>query len=152
MNQPTASGGPAPIPSEVFAEILTQLSQNSRLLSMIQSMPPPAMPTSMPTLAPTLAPTLQSIPPPPPPTQGCSFSRTNRGMGGVLTEKERVSKEITAPATKCKSLVDPHTEVQVTPTSEVAEGSKTRQTKHQKLGKVWRPFRYLLINTNNAGT
>ena len=31
----------------------------------------------------------------------------------MLAEKEKISKEITAPATKCKSLVDPHAKVQV---------------------------------------
>jgi hypothetical protein len=54
----------------------------------------------------------------------------------VLVEKEKVSKEIKASATKRKSLVDPQIELQVLPTPEVTEGSNTRQTKRAKVTKV----------------
>ena len=105
-------------------ELFTLLSQNSSLLSALQ---PPSLPT-------TPAPALQSTPPPP--TQGRDFSRTGRGTGGVLVEKQKVSKDITAPAIKRKSLVDPAIEGQGSSISEVTGGTDARPAKCTKATKV----------------
>lgn len=104
-------------------EYLALLAQNG-------SLPPiPAPPTSTPA---TSTSTPQSVPPP---TQGRSFSRPNRGTGGVLSEKQKVSKDITASATKRKSFVDPDAEVQAPSSSEVV-ATTSRQTKRPKVVKV----------------
>lgn len=100
-------------------EYLKILSQNGAIL--------PALQSSSSSTTPALAP--QSVPPPP--TQGRSFSRPNRGKGGVLAEKERVSKEITASATKRKSLVDP--DAQTLATLAAAEPTSARQVKRLKV-------------------
>lgn len=91
-----------------------------------------------PSLSPPAAsvPTPPSIPAPSPPPQVRNLSRANRGTGGVLAEKMRVSKEITASATKRKSLVEPDAEVQDSSTSEVVEGTSGRPTKRAKGTKV----------------
>ena len=103
-------------------EYLTLLSQNSTFLLSLQ-------PVSLSTLQPPPLPTPSIVPPPP--SQGCSFSCPNRGMGGALVEKQKISKEITASATKHKSPLDP--EVELIP--ELTE-SHTRQMKHPRPTKV----------------
>ena len=103
-------------------EYLTLLSQNSTFLSSLQ-------PASLSTLQPPPLPTPSIVPPPP--SQGRSFSRPNRGTGGALVEKQKISKEITASATKRKSPLDP--EVELIP--ELTE-SHTRQTKRPRPTKV----------------
>ena len=117
----------APPPPEGFLEYLALLSQNGSLISTFQPLlistpQPPLVPTTQPPLLPAI----------PAPIQGCSFSRANRGVGGVLAEKERVSKQIMAPATKRKPLVDPQVEV----VSGVPETSNARQPKRPKVVKV----------------
>lgn len=116
------SGSPLPTMPEGFMEYFALLSQNSTLLSTLQT-PPPST-TSPPTVPLTHA-----------PAQGHLFSRPNRGTGGVLIEKQKVSKEITAPATKHKSLVNPQ-EIQVSPVSEVTEDLNPRQAKRPKVTKA----------------
>ena len=117
-------------------EYLQVLSQNGLLPPMLQ--PPPS---STPDTS-----TTQIAPLPPTPTQSRSFSRPNRGTGGVLVEKQKVSKEITAPATKRKSLVDPHIEVEGSSTSAVPGTNNPRQAKRQKVTKV---LVFLLIPSND---
>ena len=116
------SGSAAPAPPEGFMEYLTLLSQNPTLFSSLQ-------PPSLSALQPPSLPTPSIVPPPPP--QGRSFSRPNRGTGGALVEKQKISKEITASATKRKSPLDPDIEL----ISEVTESS-TRQAKRPRPTKV----------------
>ena len=123
MDQPAAPLAPPP---EGFLEYLAFLSQNGSLVLPFQ--PPPL------SVAPT--PTVESVALPPTPTQGRSFSRANRGTGGVLAEKEKVSKQITASATKRKSLVDPHVEVEVSSVSRVAKTLNPKQAKRPRVSKV----------------
>ena len=115
MIRPTSGN---PTPPEGFAEYLALLSQNSSLLSTLQSS------------------STVSTPLPPTPTQGRSFSRPGRGTGGALVEKQKALKDVKSPATKRKSLVDPHAEVQVLPAPEVTEDLNTRQPKRPKFNKV----------------
>ena len=122
MVRPNPSGSATPAPPEGFMEYLTLLSQNSTLLSSLQ-------PPSLPALQPSPLPTPSSVPPPP--SQARSFSRPNRGTGGALVEKQRISKEITASATKRKSLLDPDIE----PISDIVDNN-TRQTKRPRATKV----------------
>lgn len=94
QNDPT---NPAPPPG--FMEYFALLVQNG-------TFPPPMAQT------PALS-AIPSTPIPdasPLPTEGRLFTRSGRGQGGALTEKRRVSKQITASATKRKSLVDPDVE------------------------------------------
>ena len=122
MVQPNPSSSAAPALPEGFMEYLTLLSQNSTLLSSLQ-------PASLPVLQSPPLPTPPIIPPPP--SQGRSFSRPNCGTGGALVEKQKISKEITASATKRKSPLDPDIEL----TAEVTD-SNTRQTKRPRPTKV----------------
>ena len=126
MVQPNPSGNVVLTQPEVFMEMVALLAQNPALLSALQpslsALQPPSLPIES-TLIPSSTPPL--------PSQGCSFSHPNCGMGGVLMEKQKVSKEITASATKCKSPLDPDVETM----SEIAE-SNSRQTKRSKAIKV----------------
>ena len=123
-------------------EMVMLLTQNPALLSALQlslSVLQPLLSAHQPLPFPIESmPTLSSVPPPA--SQGRSFSHPNCGMGGVLTKKQKISKEITASATKRKSLLDP--DVEATP--EIAEGNP-RQTKRSKATKVCRFF-----NQNNT--
>ena len=130
-------------------EMVMLLAQNPALLSALQpllsahqlllSAHQPSLSAHQPLPFPIEStPTLSSVPPPA--SQGRSFSRPNRGTGGVLTEKQKISKEITASATKRKSLLDPDVEA----TLEIAEGNP-RQTKRSKATKVCHFF-----NQNNT--
>lgn len=101
-------------------EYLAFISQNNPLFSSFQL---PSTPT-------TSTPTL------PTPSQGRSFSRPNRGTGGALAEKQKVSKEITASATKRKSLIEVPADGQALPVSEITEALPTRQAKRPKVTKV----------------
>ena len=136
MVRPNPSGSATPAPPEGFMEYLTLLSQNSTLLSSLQ-------PPSLPVLQPSPLPTPSSVPPPP--SQARSFSRPNRGTGGALVEKQKISKEITASATKHKSLLDPDIE----PISDIVDNN-TRQTKHPRATKVRQnlPPNSLLMSMN----
>ena len=120
---------PAPPLPEGLLEYLALLSQNGSLVPTFQ---PPLILTPQPPLVSTPQPPLS--PAIPAPTQGRLFSRANRGIGGVLADKEKVSKQITAPATKRKSLVDP----QVEAVSEVSETPNPRQKKRQRVTKVFK--------------
>lgn len=73
-------------------------------------------------------PALAPVQPDAPPVAAREFTRLGRGTGGALTQKEKVSKEITAPAKKRKALVDP--EVEVSP--EEPEPAKTLPVKRLK--------------------
>ena len=127
MIRPSTSGNPPPTPPEGLVEYLTLLSQHNSLLSTSQ---PPSSSA-------TLTPTPESVPPPvPTPTEGRSFSRANRGTGGALAQKQKVSKEITASATKRKSFVDPHVQAQVPPMPEAADDLNARQAKRRKVNKA----------------
>ena len=116
MVLPNAPGDVAPTPPAGFMEYLALLSQNGSLLSALQTSS--LLPTPM----------------PPPSTQGHLFSHPNCGMGGALVEKQKALKDITASATKRKTLVDPDAETP--PPSEAAAGINGRQTKHLKSTKV----------------
>ena len=134
------SGNTAPTQPEGFMEYLAHLAQNDALLSVLQSASPPT----------TSTPTLQDVPPPP--TQPRSFSRANRGTGGVLAEKQKVSKEITASATKRKSLVEPDVEIQVLPKPVGAVNTNARQAKRQKVAKVRESLQYPLPTSDKVET
>ena len=133
MAQLNPSGNAVLAQPEGFMEMVTLLAQNPTFLSALQpslSALQPSLSAHQPLPFPIESmPTLSSVPPPA--SQGRSFSCPNRGTGGVLTEKQKISKEITASATKRKSLLDP--DVEATP--EIAEGNP-RQTKHSKATKV----------------
>ena len=126
MVRQDASGSPAPAPPEGFMEYLQTLSQNGLLLPLLQPQPPPTPDTS----------TTTSVSLPSTSAQGRSFSRPNHGTGGVLLEKQKISKEITAPATKRKSLVDLHVEAEGSLMPVVPGTVNPRQTKRQKVTKV----------------
>ena len=110
-------------PPEGFTEYLALLLQNG-------SLPPlsAAQPASPSALSPT--------PRVPLPTKGRTFSRAGRGTGGVLVEKQKVSRQITAPATKRKSLVDPELETELPLVSDVAESVSVRPAKRARSTKV----------------
>ena len=129
MVRPNATGHAVPVPvqpvpQEVLMEYLSTLFQNGSLPPLPTTQPP-----SLPVTSPTPAP--PSIPPP---AQGCSFTRAGRGTGGVLVEKQKVSKQITASTNKRKTLVDPDIETQPA----VAESANARQAKRPKTAKVSR--------------
>ena len=120
MVQPDAAGHPVPanfIPPEGLMEYISLLVQNGTFPV------PPASPSPVP----------PSIPPP---AQGRAFTRAGCGTGGELVEKQKVSKQITAPANKRKTLVDPDIETQPA----VAENTDIRQAKRPKTVKVSRPL------------
>ena len=108
----------------------SKIGQNKSLKMTCPDMfqPPPL------SVAPT--PTMESVALPPTPTQGHSFSHANHGTEGVLAEKEKVLKQITASATKHKSLVDPHVEVNILLVSRVAKTLNLKQAKHPRVSKV----------------
>jgi hypothetical protein len=121
MVRPSATGEPPPAPPEGFLEYLAILSQNNpSLLSTLQAPSVSSAPT----------------PTPPAPSQARSFSRPNRGTGGALVEKQKVSKEIKAAATKRKTLVDAPAEDQTLAAPEHPEGPTLRQAKRPKVNKV----------------
>jgi hypothetical protein len=78
---------------------------------------------------------------PPPPIQGRLFDRAGRGTGGELAEKQRISREITASATKRKALVDSDIEVQPSPKPADIGGKKVKQAKRLKSQAVSVPPR-----------
>lgn len=69
-----------------------------------------------------------------PPTGVRVFNRAGRGTGGALTQKEKVSKEITASSSlkKRKSAVDPDAEVQSSSTPEPGGGTGAKKLKRPK--------------------
>jgi hypothetical protein len=92
------TGPPVPAnltPLTGFMEFFLILVQN-------RSLPPLTAQAPVPPAA-SLTPFLDD---PPLSTGGCSFTRVGCGKGGALVEKEKVSKQIMALATKCKTLVD----------------------------------------------
>lgn len=105
-----------------FMEYLAALVQNG-------SIPLPAPPSPAPLVAPI--PAVDT----PPPTEGRSFTRPGRGKGGALTSKKKVSKDIMAPATKRKALVDPEIEPQ-TPSNHPGKSADTKQRKRLKTANV----------------
>ena len=129
------SGDDLPPLPEGFAEYVALLSRAGSLFpSFLPTTPTPQ--SALQPLHPTMpTPALQSAPQPSR-TAGHSFSCPNCGMGGILTEKEKVSKDIRAPATKRKSPVDLPPVVQVLPMSEVTEGPSGRQAKRLRVTKV----------------
>ena len=135
MVLPATSGDDLPSPPEGFAKYVALLSWAGSLFPLFlptTSTPQSALQPLHPT---TPTPALQSTPQPSH-TTGHSFSHPNRGMGGILTEKEKVSKDIRAPAMKRKSPVDLPPVVQVPPMSEVTEGPSRRQAKRPRVTKV----------------
>lgn len=118
MVQPNSPGELIPPPPDGFMEYLALLSQNG-------SHPVPQLLSQMP-ITPT----------PTPPTQTRLFTRAGRGTGGALTEKLKVSQQITAPALKRKSPVDPDVEAQLLLTPETAEASNPKQAKRARTSKV----------------
>ena len=99
------------------------LAQNGSLPPFVpapQHLPPPAMPILVEPATPM------------PPTQGHTFNRLSRGTGGVLLEKQRVSKQITASTKKPKSQLDPGAKIPLSPRSEAAESTGSKQTKRPK--------------------
>jgi hypothetical protein len=121
MVRPSPTGEPPPAPPAGFLEYLALLSQNNpALLSTLQA--PSVSSTS------TLGPLT--------PSQPRSFSRPNCGTGGALVEKQKISKDIKAPATKRKTLVDAPVEDQALPAPENAEVPTVRQVKRPKTNKV----------------
>ena len=115
MAPPKPAGHPVPAqaaPPDGFMEYLALLVQNG-------SFPPLPTDQSLPIASPASTPT--------PPVQGRSFTRPGRGTGGELAEKQKVSMQITTPATKRKCLVDPDIE-----TRETVEGTRTGRAKRPK--------------------
>ncbi|KAF9777993.1 hypothetical protein BJ322DRAFT_1214923 [Thelephora terrestris] len=112
MVQPNAPSEHVPPPPDGFLEYLALLSRNG-------SLPIPHSSPQTPIAA-------------TPPTPARSFNRPGRGTGGALTEKLKVSQQITAPASKRKSPVDPDIEAQLSLTPETAGGSNANQAKRQK--------------------
>lgn len=132
MAQQNAPGNPIPpAPPEAVLEYLLLLSQSSAL----SSLPIPHH-VSQPTTSIPDTPTT----PTPPPTKARKFDRVGRGTGGALSEKQKVSKQITAPATKRKSTVDPDNEIKLSPSLDAAESSNPKQPKRSRTGKVSRFF------------
>ena len=101
-------------PPPGFMEYLSLLAQNGSLPGLMVQNPAPPVPS--------------------PPSNTRSFTRAGRGQGGALTQKKEVSKQITAPATKRKSLVDPDLELQSLSTSDPA--GKVPSQKPGKRAKV----------------
>jgi len=126
MVQQNPTGHPVPAhppPPPGFMEYLSRLVQTG-------SLPPLMAQTPTTPLAP-----IPEVPPSP--TETRSFTRPGRGQGGALTQKLKVSKQITASATKRKSLVDPDVEIQSPSTSDPAEkSSSTKPAKRIKTVKV----------------
>jgi hypothetical protein len=102
-----------PMPPGVM-EYFAMLVQNG-------SLPVPTPQPSIPLVAP-----LSLVPNPTPPTETRSFTRPGRGQGGALAEKEKASKDVTASATKRKSLVDPDIETPPATTSGKTPNTKMR--------------------------
>lgn len=104
------------------------LVQNGSII--IPASQPPASPVS---LAPevelplpvSLAPEVELSEPSPPP-KSRSFTRSGRGKGGELAGKLKASKDVTAPATKRKNLVEPEIE---SPPSMINPSSKSADPK-----------------------
>ena len=111
-----------PVPPAGFAEYLAFLVQNGSIPSFPASQPPQQR----------AAPLLTTPDTPAPPTQHRFFTWANHGTGGALSDKQKVSKEITASATKHKSQIDPDAETQLSPTSGAAKSSSQKQTKRAK--------------------
>ena len=128
------SGPPVPAdppdPPPELMRYLTLLYQSGTLPPLPVQTPP--SPTASPTPTPT-----------PTPTEARSFSRPGRGKGGALAEKEKVSKQITAPATKRKSLVDPDTKIQPSTSGTVSRGTGAGSAKRRKGVKVMCSFKIL---------
>ncbi|KAF9789591.1 hypothetical protein BJ322DRAFT_1105454 [Thelephora terrestris] len=115
-----------PPPPEGFMEYLAMLSQSGALpFPVPQHLSQPA--TSIPTTPPT---------PTPPATEARLFNRAGRGTGGALSEKQKVSKQITAPASKRKSTLDSDAEIELSPSLEAAESANLKQKKRVKTGKA----------------
>ncbi len=119
------TGTPVPAPSnEELAGLISSLVQNGTIsLSLLQSLTTSGAPP-VPTPAKT-----------PPPTQVRNFTRPGRGTGGVLDEKKRTSRDITASTVKRKTLVDSDIEVE-SPSGSGAGTSTGRNAKRQKSTKV----------------
>ena len=129
MAQPNTSGDTGTGPPEGFVEYLALLAQNPASFSqfsafLTQSSQSPSLPST---------PTPSSSAPAP---GGRTFNRSNRGVGGELAEKQRASRDITAPATKRKTLVDCDTKVEFSPTPGTTEVSSGGQAKRLKVSKV----------------
>ena len=135
MVLPATSGNDLPPLPEGFAKYIVLLSRAGSLFPLFLPTTPIPQSTLQPLHPTTPTPALQSTPQPSR-TAGCSFSRPNRGMGGILTEKEKVSKVIRAPATKHTSPVGLPPVVQVPPMLEVTEGPSGRQAKRPRVTKV----------------
>ena len=111
-----------PTPPPEVAEWLAMYLQNGSLHLAAQTPPPPT--TAVPNVS-------------PPPMEGRSFTRPGRGQGGALTEKQRVSKQITASSTKRKSLVDPDLEIQSPSTLDpIGKGLGKKPAKRVKMTTV----------------
>ena len=67
-----------------------------------------------------------------PPAEGRSFTRLGRGQGGALAEKQKASKDVTAPSTKRKSLVDPEVE----PQSPLVPNHPSKSTEKRKVKRA----------------
>lgn len=116
-----------PIPPPGFAECLAFLAQNRSFLSIPTPQPPCPPAASVGTTPDTPTPT----------TEPRSFTRLGRGVGGALSDKKKVSKQITAPATKRKSQIDPDVEIQLSPpTSGAAKSANPKPAKRAKVTKV----------------
>lgn len=130
-----ATSPPVPTHSTLppgVAEFLTSLFQNGTL--------------PLPSAGQTPVPPASSTPPPgiPPPAEGRSFTRPGRGEGGVLVQKQKVSKQITTSAIKRKALVDSDVETLPPSTSgSVTKSAGTRPSaKRIKTTKVRHYFRF----------
>lgn len=123
MDHPPPAGTPPPGFMEYLAAFL---AQNGSLPSIPTSQPLPQPSTSV-----DVAPDT-----PTPPVQSCSFTRLGRGTEGELSDKLKVSKQITASATKRKSQLDPEAEIQLSPMSGAAKGSSEKKVKHARTTKV----------------
>ncbi|KAF9783130.1 hypothetical protein BJ322DRAFT_1110024 [Thelephora terrestris] len=130
MAPQNVAGHPShPTPPEGFMEFLTVMLQNGAFQN---GTFPPFPTTQSPSPSPSAAsPTPLSPSHPPPSTQPRVFDRAGRGTGGALANKQKVSKEITASASKRKAL-DSDAEAQLELTPEAGQSAGTKQAKRPK--------------------
>jgi len=126
-----APARPLPTPPPGVAEYLALLAQSGSLPGFMVQDPTPPVSTPVPSLS--------SLP-----AESRAFTRVGRGQGGALTQKQAVSKQITAPATKRKSLVD--SDLELHSPDPTGKGPARKSVKRVKTAKV-RTFSSFLLPT-----
>jgi hypothetical protein len=113
-----------PPPPAGFLEYLALFSSQNG------SLPPPPVPQPVSQRA-NVVPALPETPTPAP-TAGREFNRPGRGTGGALTQKVKVSKQITASATKRKLFLDADVVGQLPASPEIVEAPNPKKVKRPK--------------------